>query len=99
MSNLCPQCKARFAPYQTKNGNCPVCRTGTIRVQADPTVTVDAFKAITIAEEMERHVVDQYEAFEQYCRERDWMKPQTIAQRLVLEQIFALPCAPDGPML
>jgi hypothetical protein len=99
MSNLCPQCKARFAPYQTKNGACPVCRTGTVRVAADPTVTQDAFKAITMAEELDRFVVDQYEAFEEFLRVRDRMRPQTIAERLTLEQLWSLPCAQDGPLL
>lgn len=99
MSNRCPQCKARFAPYQTKNGNCPVCRTGTIRVQADPTVTVDAFKAITMAEELDRYVVNQYDAFEGYCVDRARKDPVAEALRLQLELWFGLTPAVDGPML
>lgn len=99
MSNLCPQCKARFAPYQTKNGVCPVCRTGTIRVQADPTVTVDAFKAITMAEELDRYVQDQYAVFEGKYLAHEALRPDVIAERLMLERLWRLPCAPDGPML
>jgi hypothetical protein len=97
MSYHCPECDERWSAYQVKNGACPACGCGTKRVRMVPTVTVDAYKALVMDREELARMDRVIDAFEEFLLAREALNPKVIAERLMLEQWLALPCAPDGP--